>query len=751
MAEVIEQRLKPTVIRRRVKQEELPKPEEQQVTSAPEAPPQAETPSGQAVSAEARPGTSAEKVVTPRVQQPPKQASAQPVVQFKPASVTSTKELEEKFKKSPKKKLSRAEMELEDIKRAGGLMHFVRAEVGEETVAPVKERERVFKPGPRRKKAVRREFHKTKITQPKASKKVIRIAETITVSELSQNLGVKTGELIKKLMDLGLMVTANQAIDLDTATLLAKEYDHEIEHVAFKEEDVFKDAAKKHPAQMTHRPPVVTVMGHVDHGKTSVLDFIRKTKVAAGEAGGITQHIGAYDVVTPKGRITFIDTPGHAAFTAMRARGAKVTDIVILVVAADDGVMPQTKEAIDHARSAGVPIVVAINKIDRPEANAERVKRSLSEYGIIPEDWGGENICVNTSAKTGEGIDHLLDMVLLQSEVMELSADMAAAAKGTIIEARLDRGLGPVATVLIQEGKLSTGTAVVCGLHCGKVRTLINSRGEQVEAAGPSDAVSIIGLSGVPLAGDELMEVASDKDAREVSEMRQKKQRTETLAKATRVTLEDLHKQVEEGELKELGVVLKADVHGSVEAIRESLVRLSTEKVKVRVLHAGVGAVTESDVMLASAGNGIIIGFNVVPETGVAAIAEREGIEIRRYSIIYELMDEVRKSMEGLLTPLSVEKIIGHAEVRQVFTISKSGVIAGSFVKDGKVLRNAGARLIRDNKVVYTGKLESLRRFKDDAKEVAEGNECGISMGYNDIKEGDVIEAFVIEQIAQKL
>ncbi|PIR16284.1 MAG: translation initiation factor IF-2 [Deltaproteobacteria bacterium CG11_big_fil_rev_8_21_14_0_20_49_13] len=784
MAEIVEQRVRSTVIRRRAKKEEAPPaPAVEEVingefqegtapsseAAAPSAPVAHVTPVKAAPEPVAAPTpASAEKlqeVVTrpsSRAEGSPlrglriiKQAEPQPVAKPTPPPTTAAvvKELEDKFKKAPKKKLSKAEMDFEAIRRAGGLKHFVASDEVKELAEPPKEQvqNRVFEPGPRRRRMVRREFKKTSITQPKASKKVIKIDKVITVSELSQGMGVKTGEIIKKLMDLGIMATVNQSIDVDTATLLAKEFGHEIEHTAFQEEKVIEGVKKTKGSNVLARPPVVTVMGHVDHGKTSVLDYIRKAKVAAGEAGGITQHIGAYEVMTSKGKITFIDTPGHAAFTAMRARGAKVTDIVILVVAADDGVMPQTKEAIDHSRAAGVPIIVAINKIDKPEANLERAKRSLSEYGILPEEWGGDVICVGTSAKTGEGIDQLLDMVLLQSEVMELKADSGTAAKGAIIEAKLDRGLGPVATILVQEGTLKVGASIISGLHCGKVRTLINTRGEQVESAGPSEAVSLIGLTGVPMAGDELIEVEDDKAARTISEQRQQKQRFDALSKTARVTLEDLHKQVAEGSLKDLKLVLKADVNGSAEAIKESVPKLSTEKVKVSIIHAGVGAVTESDVMLASASGAIIIGFNVVPEAGVAAIAEREGVEIRRYTIIYELMDEVRMSMEGLLTPLQVEKITGHAEVRQVFNISKFGVIAGCSVKDGKIVRNAGVRLLRDNAVIYSGKMDSLKRFKDDAREVNEGNECGISIGYNDIKEGDIIEAFIIEQVAQKM
>ena len=762
MSEIIEQRVKPTLIRRRAKKEDAAPTD---ASASVPASAQVSVPVSQAAAPRAAQGTQeaqetqtavvkeapVEKVFKPRlVQDAEKPVPKQVEALIKPAS-TKVAELEDKFKKAPKKKLSKAEMEFEAIKRAGGLKHFVGSEEVAEVVEPV-QRDRVFEPGPRRKKHVKREFKRTNITQPKASKKVIKIAEAITVSELSQDLGVKASELIQKLVALGVMVTVNQSIDVDAASIIAKEYDYEVEHVAFKEKAVIEEAKQKRTSNIVNRSPVVTVMGHVDHGKTSILDYIRKTKVAAGEAGGITQHMGSYEVSTPKGRITFIDTPGHAAFTAMRARGAKVTDIVVLVVAADDGVMPQTKEAADHARAAGVKMIVAINKIDKPEANIERVKRSLSEYNIIPEEWGGDVICVNTSAKSGEGIDHLLEMILLQSEVMELKADVSATAKGTIIEARLDRGLGPVATVLVQEGMLNVGAPIICGLYCGKIRTLINSRGEQVQMAGPSEAVSIIGLSGVPLSGDELQEMEDEKTARFISETRQKKQRTEALIKTSRASLEDLQKQVADGTAKELNVVVKADVHGSVEAIKEALPRLSTEKVKVSVIHTGVGGITESDVMLASASTAIIVGFNVVPEVGVFQIAEREGVEIRRYSIIYELLDEVRKSMEGLLTPLSVEKVVGHAQVRQVFNISKLGTIAGCSVSDGKIVRTAGARLVRDSVIVWSGKIASLKKFKDDAREVTEGNECGIGLEkYNDIKEGDVIEAFIIEQIAQKL
>lgn len=746
MSETVEQRLKPTLIRRRAKVEEPSPPKEEATKPVDETAPSAKV-AEPPIAKQTIPATSVATKLS--VAAKPSAPQTPPPVGAKPAQLA---ELEDKFKKAPRKKLSKAEMELEDIKRAGGLMHFVQEEIREEPQAAVIKKERVFEPGPRRKKQVRREFKKTKVTETKAEKKVIRIADSTTVSALSQEMGVKSSELIKKLMDLGTMVTANQPIDVDTATLLASEHGFEVENVKFKEEKVFDEVKKERESLLLSRPPVVTVMGHVDHGKTSILDKIRKADVAAGEAGGITQHIGAYIVETQKGKITFIDTPGHAAFTAMRARGAKVTDLVILVVAADDGVMPQTKEAIAHAKAANVPIIVAINKIDKPEANLERTKRSLSENNIIPEEWGGDAICVATSARNGQGIDQLLEMVLLQAEMMELKADVKAPVKGTIIEAKLSRGKGPVATVLIQQGTLKLGTSLVCGLHFGKVRAIVNHQGISVESAGPSEPVEVLGLSGVPQAGDEVIEVSDEKLAKIVSDKRQEQLRLSTLSKLSKVTLEDLHKQVTEGKAKELNVVLKTDVHGSVEAIKGALEQIPAEQVKVKVVHAGVGGVTESDVMLAAASKAIIVGFNVVPEFGVAGIAEREGVEIRRYSIIYELIDDVKKAMEGILAPLAVEKITGHAEVRQVFSISKVGTIAGSFVIDGKVPRTARVRLTRDHVIIFDGKLSSLKRFKDDVKEVAEGYECGIGIeNYNDIKVGDIVEAYIVEQVAQKL
>jgi len=497
---------------------------------------------------------------------------------------------------------------------------------------------------------------------------------------------------------------------------------------------------------------VVTLMGHVDHGKTSLLDAIRSTNVAEGEAGGITQHIGAYTVEVNGRQVTFLDTPGHEAFTAMRARGAKVTDLVVLVVAADDGVMPQTVEAINHARAAEVPIVVAINKIDKRDANPERVKQELGNHGLAPEEWGGDTIMVPVSAKSREGIAQLLDMILLQADVLELKASPGRLAKGTIVEARLDRGRGPVATVLVQEGTLRPGDAFVCGTQYGRVRAMMNDKGQRIEEAGPSTPVEILGLGGVPEAGDTFVAVQDDQKARQVAEHRRTKQREAEMAKTAKVSLDDLYQQIQTGAVKELKVVLKADVQGSVEATSEALRGLSSDDVRLTVLHGSVGGITESDVLLASASNAVVIGFNVRPEPKAAALAEREGVDIRLYTIIYEALNDVRDALEGLLEPTLQEKVLGRAEVRQTFTVSGIGQVAGCFVTDGKILRGAKARLLRDHVVVHDGRIASLKRFKEDAREVAGGYECGMSLeGYQDVKAGDVIEAYEVEQVARRL
>jgi translation initiation factor IF-2 len=567
-------------------------------------------------------------------------------------------------------------------------------------------------------------------------------------------MSIKAGDVLKKLIDLGVMATINQVIDTDTALLVAHDFGYEVENVAFTEQAVFKREEKKEEeGERLPRPPIVTVMGHVDHGKTTLLDSIRKTQVAAGEAGGITQHIGAYEVTVPKGSLTFIDTPGHEAFTAMRARGAQVTDIVILVVAADDGIMPQTVEAIHHAKAAKVPIIVAVNKIDKPEADIGRVERGLMEHALVSEKLGGDTIIIPVSAKTGKGISDLLEMVLLQSEVLDLKANPNKKAVGTIIEARLDKGRGPVATVVIQEGTLRLGEIVVAGTTSGKVRALVDAQGRNVKEASPSKPVEVLGLSGVPLAGDKLHAMESEEDARTVAEHRDRKLReSRHQLQAPGVRLEDLYAKALQGEIPELRVVVKGDVQGSVEALRDVLTKLSTEKVRVSVLHVGVGAANESDVMLAVASKAIIVCFNIRPDAKARELAEKEKVQIRSYNIIYDVIDDMKKAMEGMLKPTYEEKYLGRVEVRQLFAVSKIGTIAGCSVTDGKILRTASVRLLRDGKVVYEGKISSLKRFKEDVREVGSGLECGIGIeNFNDQKVGDVIEAFTVEEIAGKL
>ncbi|TMB21648.1 MAG: translation initiation factor IF-2 [Deltaproteobacteria bacterium] len=598
-----------------------------------------------------------------------------------------------------------------------------------------------------------KEQKKTEITVPRASKRVVRISEVITVADLARAMGVKAGDVLKKLLDMGMMATINQALDHDTAALVAAEFEHQVENVAFDVEQMLEAAeAEGGEEKGAVRAPVVTMMGHVDHGKTSLLDAIRSTNVAEGEAGGITQHIGAYTVEVNGRQVTFLDTPGHEAFTAMRARGAKVTDIVVLVVAADDGVMPQTVEAINHARAAEVPIIVAINKVDKSDANPERVKQELGNHGLAPEEWGGDTIMVPVSAKTREGIAQLLDMILLQADVLELEANPGRLAKGTIVEARLDRGRGPVATVLVQEGTLRPGDAFVCGTQYGRVRAMMNDKGQRIEAAGPSTPVEILGLGGVPEAGDTFVGVQDDQKARQVAEHRRTKQREAEMAKTAKVSLDELYQQIQTGQVKELKVVLKADVQGSVEATSEALRALSSGDVRLTVLHGSVGGITESDVLLASASNAVVIGFNVRPEPKAAALAEREGVDIRLYTIIYEALNDVRDALEGLLEPTLQEKVLGRAEVRQTFTVSGIGQVAGCFVAEGKIPRGTKARLLRDHVVVHDGRIASLKRFKEDVREVAGGYECGMSLdGYQDMKVGDVIEAYEVEQVARRL
>ena len=590
------------------------------------------------------------------------------------------------------------------------------------------------------------------ITKPR--RKVIKLSEGLTVKEFAELIGQKATEVIRKLLEMGTMATINQPIDLSAAAILAENYGLKAEVVQEQtEEELLQEEGPDRERGLRPRPPVVTIMGHVDHGKTSLLDAIRSTKVAAGEAGGITQHIGAYTVKAGDRTIVFLDTPGHEAFTAMRARGAKVTDIVVLVVAADDGVMPQTIEAINHARAANVPIIVAINKIDKPEANPDRVKNSLAEHNLLPESWGGQSIFVEVSAKKRLNLDALLEMILLQTDVLELKADPNRLARGVVIEAKMDKGRGPVATVLVQSGTLSVGDAFVTGTFFGRVRALITDEGKRAESAGPSQPVEVIGMPGVPQAGDTFAAVQEEQVARDIATKRLQKQRTAELAQRRRVTLEDLYTQIKEGTVKELNLILKADVQGSAEALKESLIKLSTPAVKLNVIHSGVGGITETDVLLASASNAIIIGFNVRPEAKGAALAEREKVDIRTYSIIYEAIGDVRAAMEGLLEPTLKERVTGRCEVRQVFNISKIGTIAGVYVTEGTISRvNTSVRVFRDNAVVHTGKLSSLRRFKDDVREVQTGYECGIGIeNFSDFQVGDKLEAFVVDKIAAKL
>ena len=591
------------------------------------------------------------------------------------------------------------------------------------------------------------------VTKPR--RKGFKLMPGMTVKEFAELIGQRPADIMRKLMDMGQMLTFNQTMNVDAAVIIAEENGIKIDVSMEKAGEELLDSAvqTEEEVQLEPRPAVVTIMGHVDHGKTSLLDAIRKTKVAEGEAGGITQHIGAYTVTVREKQVTFLDTPGHEAFTAMRGRGAKITDIVILVVAADDGVMPQTIEAIHHAKAASVPIIVAINKIDKPGANSDRVKNALSEHGLISESWGGDTIMVEVSAKEKIGLDNLLEMILLQSEVLELKADPYRLAKGAVVEARLERGRGPVATVLVQSGTLRVGDVFVVGIFSGKVRALITHTGSKVQEAGPSIPVEVAGLPGVPSAGDVFQVVKDERVAREIAEDRARKQRTADLSGSAKVTLDDLFAKIKEGSVKELALVIKSDVQGSAEALTAGVEKLATASVKLRVIHSGVGGITESDVLLAAASNAIVVGFNVRPEPKAAALAEQQGVDIRLYTIIYDALAEIKAAMEGLLEPTLKERNLGRAEVRQVFTVSKAGVIAGSYVVDGTITRAAvGVRVIRDNVVVYEGKLGSLRRFKDDVREVQQGYECGISVeNFNDIKAGDIIEAYAIDKIAAKL
>jgi translation initiation factor IF-2 len=580
-------------------------------------------------------------------------------------------------------------------------------------------------------------------------RELIKLPESVTVGELAAAMRHKSGEVIKALLDLGVMATVNEVLDPTAAKLVADKFYFDVE-IRSLEGDILEEE-ETDPSQLKLRPPVVTVMGHVDHGKTSLLDAIRTTKVAEKEAGGITQHIGAYQVETSHGKVTFLDTPGHEAFTAMRARGAQATDIVILVVAADDGVMPQTVEAVNHAKAANVPILVAVNKIDKPGSDPDRVKRELSNLGLVPEDWGGQTIFIPTSAKRGDGIPQLLEMTALQAEVLELRANPNRAARGIIVEGRLDRGRGPVATVLIQSGTLKEGDAVVIGQHSGRVRAMFSDRGKKVTKAEPSDPVEILGLSGVPRAGDTLLVVADERKARQIATVRADRDRLKGKGTA-RITLEDLHKQIEAGEVKELRLVLKADVQGSVEALTESLERLSTDEVRLKVIHGSVGAVNESDVMLASASNAIVLGFNVKAEPKAASQAQSDGVDLRNYSVIYDVLNDVRAALSGMLAPEIRETVHGRAQVKQLFPISKVGTIFGCSVIEGKIIRTARVRIKRGDTLLGENTIASLKRFKDDVREVLQGLECGIGVeGIKGVQPGDIIEAYTTEEVARSL
>ena len=607
--------------------------------------------------------------------------------------------------------------------------------------------------GVRKKKKTKKEIEREEIEKnAEAACGVVEIGDTITVKELCEKLGKPTAEVIKNLIFLGVMAGVNQEIDFATAEKLCEKYEviaerkeEETELEAFEEDtDIVEENLEK-------RPPIVTIMGHVDHGKTSLLDAIRKARVTDTEAGGITQHIGAYTVTLNGEKITFLDTPGHEAFTAMRARGAQVTDIVILVVAADDGIMPQTKEAISHCKAANVPMIVAINKIDRPGANVDRVKQELTEHGLVSEDWGGDTICVPVSAKTGENLDSLLEMILLTAEMQELTADPNRKSKGTVIEAKLDKGRGAVASLLIQNGTLHVGDSILVGSTYGRIRAMFDDMGKKIKSAGPSIPVEVLGLSEVPAAGDRFVVVKDEKTARNMAEIRKDKIKTESHQASHRVSLEDLYSQIQEGKVKELSIIVKADVQGSVEAIRQSLEKLSTDDVKVRVIHGAVGAITETDITLAAASNALMIGFNVRPDSNAVSMAEKDGVDIKTYRIIYDAIEDVKSAMIGMLDPEYKEVINGKAEVRMTYKISNVGTIAGCYVTDGKIVRNSEVRVIRDGIVIFESVLASLKRFKDDAKEVNKGYECGLSVErFNDLKEGDIIESFTMEAVKRK-
>jgi translation initiation factor IF-2 len=658
---------------------------------------------------------------------------------------------EERKKKPSKRKKDRKKAEEREGTTRRPVRHrkvevFERADLYEGRVPKRRE-----KKGAKKTKESTKKLKQTEITTPKAIKRRIKVQEQVTVAELAKAMGIKAAALIKKLMELGVSVNINQAVDFETASVVADGFGYELELDLFQVEGILAEVEDK-PEDLKSRPPVVTIMGHVDHGKTSLLDYIRQSNIIGGESGGITQHIGAYYVKTQGGDIVFLDTPGHEAFTAMRARGAKVTDLIVLVVAADDGVMPQTKEAINHARAADIPIIVAVNKIDKAEANTEKVRRELAELDLAPEEWGGDTIFGDISAKTGEGIEEFLELLSLQSEILELKANPNKFARGTVVEARLDKSKGSVATVLIKSGTLKQGDYFICGEHYGKVRAMLNHRGRRMISAGPSFPVEIYGISGVPMAGDEFIAVKNEKTAKQIMGYRQAQMKTKDMTRRGIVSLDDLFEKIKEGEVKELNTILKADVQGSIEALSESLAKLSTEQVKLKTIHSSTGAITETDVMLASASGAIIIGFNVRANPRVTEIADKERVDIRYYDVIYNVIKDIRLAMAGLLEPVYKENIIGRVDVKEIFHVPKVGTVAGCHVSDGHIERNANVRLLRDDVVIFDGNMASLRRFKDDVKEVQSGYECGVGLeNFQDIKPGDVLEVYLLEEVEAEL
>ena len=759
---IVEERIKPTIIRRRRKTVEEP-PAEEKV----EAKKEEEIPSPVKETAPQQEIADLTPIKPPPVpveklpaEEKPEEQPSQPKREVKIISKKvvileeEEKREEEKRKGKTMRKLKKERFFPEEKITKRRLTSISSKDLRDEAITETYEEvSKIYKPPAFRKKKPLSlvKPKKTMITIPKAIKRKIKLVGGITISQLAKRMSVKAGEVIKKLMDLGVMATVNETIDIDAASLAAHEFGYEIESVPIEEEQILLEK-KDSPEQLFPRAPIVTVMGHIDHGKTSLLDAIRQTNITEKEAGGITQHIGAYHVKLDKGSIVFIDTPGHEAFTTMRARGAKVTDIVVLVIAADDGVMPQTIEAIDHAKAAKVPIIAAINKIDKPNANPEKAKQALTEHGLVPENWGGDTLYAEISAKQRKGIEELLEIILLQAEMLELKANPHKPAKGTVIEAKLDKNQGPVATILVQEGTLKAGDTFIAGVHYGKARVLIDEAGNKISHAGPSTPIQVLGLSGVPEAGDNFLVVYEERKARQAGLYFQQKQREKGLIDSSRVTLEGLYDQIKEGTIKELNVIIKVDVHGTLEALTKSLQELGNEKVKINIIHGAVGSISQSDVMLASASQAIIIGFGVKPDAKAKLAAEQEKVDIRLYNIIYDAISDIINALEGLLSPTLVEKFCGKAEVKQLFNISRLGTVAGSIVIEGKITRDSKVRIMRNGTLIHQGKISSLKRFKDDVREVESGYECGIGIeGFEETQIGDIIECYIIEEIATKL